>query len=188
MTRKTVNLISLSVPGAPGPALVAGLCILEVTHVDLTMGVVELMLPDANRDATLRLARELSERHPAALVRAHLRVNARWLPRIVSTGLLLVVTHAHVVDVDVPAEMVIRTLAFAPPSWLLGGVHVQAVGRASQLVLHRASLAKNAAAFFRMSRSWRSISFSRRRRLISSCSGVKRSLPDPGKASPSRLR
>src|SRR3984885_11532823 len=46
--------------------------------------------------------------------------------------------------------------------------------------LHRASLAKNAAAFFRMSRSARSLAFSLRSRSISSCSGF--SWPWPGKA------
>src|ERR1700722_3041235 len=46
--------------------------------------------------------------------------------------------------------------------------------------LHRASLAKNAAAFFRMSRSACSLAFSLRSRSISSCSGF--SWPWPGKA------
>ncbi|WP_027483024.1 hypothetical protein [Deinococcus pimensis] len=135
MIRKTLNLISVSTPGVSASTLMACLPTPEVTHVDLTDDHVELVLPDASREATLRLARTLSERYPAELVRAHLRVNARWLPRVVSTGLLLVATHAHVVDVDVPAEVMIRTMEVAPPGWNSGGVHVQAVGRASQLVL-----------------------------------------------------
>ncbi len=64
--------------------------------------------------------------------------------------------------------------------------HVQAVLRTvlgDEAVPQRVvSLAKKAAAFFRISRSWRRISFSLRSRRISCCSGVRFCFPWPGKA------
>ena len=139
MSQKTIHLIHLSaarpddvasVIARPEPCLAA-----HVTHVDVTPDGVDLVLPDASRESAVRLARRLSVRLPEAVVRAQLRVNARWLGAgALLSGSLLTPSHAHVVDVDVPAGVVTRLLETQRPPWTVG-VHVQAVGNSSQLVL-----------------------------------------------------
>ncbi|WP_027483692.1 hypothetical protein [Deinococcus pimensis] len=137
MNGKTIHLIHLPMPAEADAALTEDLPAAGVTHVDITDGGIELVLPDASREEAVRLARTISARHPTLTVRAHLRVNARWLPRALTTGLLLIGTRAHVVEVDVPARIVTRTFETRHPRFADAGVpvHVQAAGTASQLVL-----------------------------------------------------
>lgn len=139
VSHKTIHLINLRPSASEHEALVTGLRASrpsDVARVDRTADGVELVVPDASREAALLLARRLSRRYPRVPVRAYLRVNAYWLPRGAPTaGPRAATQSAHVVDVDVSAGAVNSALERSRPSWTAGGVHVQASGIATQIVL-----------------------------------------------------